>query len=292
VRDLDDVARRPHTGLRGAHVVVDDDTARRAQLQPHRLGEGGVGQLVQADDRHVALELAVRGLHGADAAVLAVEALELRAHPDVDAERLERLLRGLRDVGVDELVQQPRALVDELHVDVAPREPARHLDAEPHAADHDRALDRVELLVELHRAPDVLDVVEPFEVRARHLRLLPREAGADDQLVEALVGVTRRHRALVEVDLSDDGLHPHVEPVVDVALHRRQEEALELRDLAAVHVRDPARRVGDVLELREHRHLEVGVGALGDGRRGGPRAAAPDDDETLGHVPSPLRRYS
>ena len=57
-------------------------------------------------------------------------------------------------------------------------------------------------------------------------------------------------------------------PSVDVALDRREEEVLEARDLAAVHERDPARRVGDVLELGEQRHLEVRVHPLGGGRGG------------------------
>ena len=175
-------------------------------------------------------------------------------------------------------MQQPRTLVDELDVDVAAGERAGHLDAEPHATDHDRALDRVELLVELHRAADVLDVVQALQVGAGHGGLLPHETRAEDQLVEALVRVARRERPPVEVDVGDDGLHPHVEPVLDVALDRRQEEVLEAGDLAAVDVRDPARRIGDVRELREDAHVEVRVRALGDRRRRGAGAPASDDD--------------
>ena len=144
-------------------------------------------------------------------------------------------------------------------------------------------LDRLEHLVELHRLADVLDVVQALEVGARHVRLLPHEAGGEDELVEALVLVARRDGAAVEVDVGDDRLHPHVQAVGDVAVDGRQEEVLEARDLAAVDERDAARGVGDVLELGVERHLQVGVDALGGGRRGDASAPAADDDEPFGH---------
>ena len=166
-------------------------------------------------------------------------------------------------------------------------------------ADHDHALEVVELLVERHRRADVLDVVQPVEVGAGHVGLLPHEARADDQLVEPLVGVAGGDRPAVEVDVGDGRLHAHVEPVLDVALDGGEEQVLELRDLAAVHERDAAGRVGDVGELGEQRHLEVRVQAPGDGRGGRARAAAADHDQPLGHVtsrrgePSPdVVRYS
>ena len=160
------------------------------------------------------------------------------------------------------------------------------------AAEHDHALHAVELLVELHRGTDVLDVVQAFEVRARHVGLLPHEAGADDELVEPLVRVASGDRAAVEVDVGDRRLHPHVEPVLHVALDGREEQVLELVDLAPVDEWDPARRVGDVGELREQRDLEVGSQPSGDGRGSGAGAPSPDDDETLGHGTSVADRYS
>jgi hypothetical protein len=63
------------------------------------------------------------------------------------------------------------------------------------------------------------------------------------ELVEALVRVARGDRAAVEVDVGDRRLHPHVEPVLDVALDGREEQALELSISRAVHERDAARRV-------------------------------------------------
>ena len=151
----------------------------------------------------------------------------------------------------------------------------------------DDALHRVEFLVELHRGADVLDVVQPVEVGAGHVGLLPRPTRADRELVEALVRVARGHRAAVEVDVGDRRLHPHVEPVLDIAVDGREEQRLELVDLAPVHERDPARRVGDVGELREERDLEVRVQPLGDRRGGRARAATADHDQTLAHSANP-----
>ena len=189
----------------------------------------------------------------------------------------------LGDVRVEHLRQHPRPLVDEVDLQAAVAEVAGHLDAERRGADHDRALHPLELLVEQHRGADVLDVVQALEVGARHVGLLPREAGPDHQLVEPLVGVPGGDGAAVEVEVGDRGLHPHVEPVLDVALDRGQEQVLELRDLAAVHERDPARRVGDVGELGEEGHPQVRVQPLGDGggRRSG--AASADHDQALAH---------
>ena len=244
---------------------------------------------MQADDHRVALELAVGGGDGAHA-VLAEEGLDARAEAQVHAALGQRLVDRLGDVGVEQLRQRPRALVDEVDLEPAVREVAGHLDADRRAAVDDDALHVVERLVELHRRADVLDVVQPVEVGAGHVRLLPRPARADRELVEALVGVARGHHAAVEVDVGDRRLHPHVEPVLDVALDRRQEQRLELVDLAAVHERDPARRVGDVRELGEERDLELRVQALGDGGARGAGPTAADDDQTLGHWSSV--RYS
>jgi hypothetical protein len=134
--------------------------------------------------------------------------------------------------------------------------------------------------------------VQPGQVRAGHVRLLPHEPGADDELVEPLVRVARGHRPAIEVDVGDGRLHPHVEPVLDVALDGGEEQRLELVDLAPVHERDPARRVRDVRELGEQRHRHVRVQALGDGGGGGSGAPAADHDQTLGHVTSVVARYS
>ena len=137
------------------------------------------------------------------------------------------------------------------------------------------------LLVELHRLADVLDVVDAVEVHAGHVGLLPEEARAEDELVEALGLVLRRDRAPVEVDVGDDRLHAHVQAVLAVALDGGEEEVVEARDLAAVDERDAARRVGDVRELGEDAHLELRIQALGDGRGRRPRAASADDDYAL-----------
>ena len=88
-------------------------------------------------------------------------------------------------------------------LEAAVAEVARHLDAERRRADDGDGLDRLEHLVELHRLADVLDVVQALEVGARDVGLLPDEAGADDQLVEALVLVARGDGAAVEVDVGD-----------------------------------------------------------------------------------------
>ena len=269
------------------------------ELEARGLGETAAGELVQADDRRVALELAGRGRDGAQAAAVAAEALDAGAEPQRHAALDQRLVDGLGDVGVEHLGEHPRSLVDEVDGQPAVAEVAGHLDAERARADHHDALHVVEQLVELHRGADVLDVVQPLEVRAGHVRLLPHEPGADDQLVEPLVRVARGDRPAVEVDVRDGGLHAHVEAVLDVALDRGEEEVLELRDLAAVHERDAAGRVGDVRELREQRHLEIRCQSLRDGRGCGSGAATADHDETLGHEtsrrvePSPdVVRYS
>ena len=245
--------------------------------------------LVQADDHRVALELAGARLHGAHA-VLAEERLDLGAEVQVHAAAAQRLVDGLGDVGIEQLGQRPRALVDEVDLEPAVAEVARHLDADRRAAEDDDLLHVVELFVELHRGADVLDVVQPVEVGARDVGLLPRPAGADRELVEALVGVAGGDRAAVEVDVGDRRLHPHVEPVLDVALDGREEQRLELVDLAAVDERDAARRVRDVRELREQRDLHVRRQALGDGGGRGAGATTPDDDQALGHGSSV--RYS
>ena len=258
-------------------------------FRPAACGELRAGDLVQADDHRVAFELAGGRLDGAHA-VVADERFDPRPEVQLHAALGERLVDGLGDVGVQQLGQGPRALVDEVHLEAPVREVARHLDADRRAAEDDDLLHRVEFLVELHRGADVLDVVQPGQVGPGHAGLLPRPARADRELVEALVGVARGHRAAVEVDVGDRGLHPHVEAVLDVAVDRGQEQRLELVDLAAVHERDAARRVRDVRELREQRDLQVRVQALGDRGRRGPRATASDDDQPFAHVVSV--RYS
>ncbi len=265
--------------------------AGRAGLDARGLGQRAVGLLVQADDHGVARQLAGGRRDRAHAAAAAGEALDARAQPQRDAALLERLVHRLGDVGIEHLREHPRPLVDEVDLQPAVAEVAGHLDAQRGRADHGDALHPVELLVEQHRGADVLDVVQPLEVRARDVGLLPHEAGADHELVEPLVGVARGQRPAVHVDVGDRRLHAHVEPVLDVALDRRQEEVLELVDLAAVDERDAARGVGDVGELGEQRHLEVGVDPLGDGGRGRARAPATDHDQTLAHVAS-RDRYS
>jgi hypothetical protein len=222
-------------------VVVDDECAGRPALEPRRLGQRGVGDLVQADDRRVALERAGRGRHRADPAVGPLEALQPRAEVERHAPLLERLVNGLGHVGVEQLVQHPRALVDQVDVEPAVPHVARHLHGDRPGADDHHALHRVQPRVELHRLADVLHVVQPLEVPARDVGLLPVEPGAHDELVEALGLVARRDGAAVEVDVGDDGLHAHVQAVGLVALDGGQEEVLELRDLAPVDERDPAR---------------------------------------------------
>ena len=251
-------------------------------FRPAASRQSRVRDLVQAGDDRVALQRAVGGHDGADVPVgVALEGLGLRAEVQRHAARLERVVDGLGDVGVEDLVQHPRPLVDEVDLQPAVREAAGHLDADRAGADDDDPLHRVELLVELHRLADVLDVVDAVEVHARHVGLLPEEAGAEDELVEALGLVLRRDRAPVEVDVGDDRLHAHVQAVLAVALDGGQEEVVEARDLAAVDERDAARRVGDVRELGEDAHLELRVQALGDGRGRRPRAASADDDYAL-----------
>ena len=282
MRHLDHVARGEHSRDFRAHVIVDDEAAGRPDVQARRGGQRRVGDLVEAHDHDVAGQLAGRRRDGAHV-VVAQEGLHLGAEPQRDAALLERLVHGLGHVGVEDLAQRPRAFVDEVDLEPAVPEVAGHLHAERRGADDRDPLDAVEQLVELHRLADVLDVVEPVEVRAGDVRLLPGEAGADDQLIEAFMLVARRDDAAIEVDLGDHRLHPHVEPVGDIAVDGRQEEVLEARDLAAVHEGDAARRVGDVLELREHRDLQVRVQALGDGRRGRAGAASADDDQPVTH---------
>ena len=117
-----------------AHVVVDDQAARRADLEPGRLGQRRVGHLVQADDDDVAGDLALRGRDRAHA-VVADEALDGGPQVQRHAALGQRLVDGLGDVGVEHLVQHPRALVDEVHLEAAVAEVARHLDAERRGAD-------------------------------------------------------------------------------------------------------------------------------------------------------------
>ena len=262
VRDLDHVARRPDAVLGGAHALVDHDRAGGPDLQARGRRQPGARDLVQADDHGVALELAGGGLHRAHAVSSPMNASTLVPKRSVTPRLVSDSCTGSATSG--------SSSSDSAHGPSSTKSTCRprwarlpgHLDADRRAAEDDDLLHRVQFLVELHRGADVLDVVQPVEVGARDARLLPRPAGADRELVEALVGVARGHRAAVEVDVGDRRLHPHVEPVLDVALDGGEEQRLELVDLAAVDERDAARRVRDVRELGEERDLEApGSGA-------------------------------
>ena len=137
------------------------------------------------------------------AVAVADEPLDAGAEAQCHAPLGQRLVDRLGDVGIEQLRQRPRAFVDEVDLQAAVGEVAGHLDADRRAAVDDDPLHGVQFLVELHRRADVLDVVQALEVGARDGRLLPRPAGADRELVEALVGVARGDRPAGEIDVGD-----------------------------------------------------------------------------------------
>ena len=135
VRDLDDVARGPHAVAPRAHVVVDDERRRSCRpSSPAAAASAVLGTLCRQTITDVAGDLALRGRHRAHV-VVADEALDRGAEVQRHAALGQRLVDGLGDVGVEHLVQHPRALVDEVDLEAAVAEVARHLDAERRGAD-------------------------------------------------------------------------------------------------------------------------------------------------------------
>ena len=197
----------------------------------------------------------------------------------LDAHLGPRLLDRLGDVGIGQVAQRPRPLVDDVSLDPSVGERGDHLEAEGRGLDHDGRPHGVERLVPLHRTADVLDVVQPVQVGSGDARIGVVEPGRDDQAVVAEVALALDlDRAGLDVERRDPGLVANVDALLDVGLLRRQEERLEVGDLLAVDVRDPTRAVGRVLELGEDDHLTVRSGPLECSGRADPRRTAADHD--------------
>ena len=151
-------------------------------------------------------------------------------------------------------------------------------------------LHRVEDLVPLHRLPDVLHPVQAAEIAAGDTRVGVVEPGRHDQGVVRHLLALDRHQACPGVDGGHGGLVADVDALVDVLLLGAEEKSLEIRDLPAVHVRDPARAVCGVLELGVDGDFGPGVRALGRPGRTHAGGAASDDDDAPSHPRPPTRR--
>ena len=124
-----------------------------------------------------------------------------------------------------------------------------HLHAERRRLDDHRRLDGVQDLVPLHRLADVLDVVETTEIAARHARVGVVEPGREHQPVPGDLALAGDLDHLARhVDAGDVGVVVDVDAGVDVGLLGGEEQPLEAVDLLAVHIGNPARAVGDVVE--------------------------------------------
>src|SRR3989304_380755 len=104
----------------------------------------------------------------------------VKFHAELDP----RLLDRLQDVGVGNVGESPRSRVHEVGLQSAVRERGGHLQADRARLDDHRHLGLVQDRIPLHRATDVLHVVEPVEVAPRYARVLVVEPGGDDQRVE------------------------------------------------------------------------------------------------------------
>src|SRR6266704_4725053 len=274
MRDLGAVARGPDVRGRGVHPLVHDDAAGRAGPYPGGRGHGGVGFLLGADDGQVARDVAVGGLHRAHRAG-AGEAGQRGVEVQRGALFPPRVLHRGDDVRVGGHRQRPGARVHQVRLDAAVAQRGDHLQAQRGGLDHDRRLHPVQDLVPLDRPADVLDVVQVAQVGAGYPGVRVVEAGGDDQLVVAdLALALHRYSFLTWAEPGDPRLIVDIDARVVVGLPGRQEQALEVGYLPAVHVGNAARAVADVLELGVDPDVGGSVGALGRPGRADARGAA------------------
>ena len=285
MRDLDAVTGRPHVLGGALHRLVDDEATGRPDLEPGRLPELDVGDLVRGDDQELAGDLAVGGADAADGSlVVAEDRLELGVEVQVGAHLDPRVLDRLGDVRVGRHRQRPRRRVDQVRLDAAVRQRGHHLQPERTGLEDDCAPYRVENLVPLHRLADVFHVVDAGELVAGHVGLAVVPAAGDHQGIEGHLLAPDRDRLGAEVTGVDPGLVPDVDALVGVLLLAAEEEPLEVGDLFAVHVGDATRAVGRVLVLREDHDLGARVGALGRAGRSDASRTSTDDDDATRHA--------
>jgi hypothetical protein len=197
----------------------------------------------------------------------------------VHAQLAPRVLDRRHDVRVGHHRQRVRVRVDEVRLDAAVRQRRHHLQTERARLDDDGGLRLGDDLVPLHGLADVLDVVETLEIAAGDAGIGVVPAGADDEAVVADGAFTGDgHGVRRGVDRGHLRLVADVDTRVDVSLLAGEEQPLEVGDLAAVDVGDPAGAVGDVLELGVDDHLGAGVGGLDPARGAQSRSASSDDD--------------
>src|SRR5204863_5481567 len=137
----------------------------------------------------------------------------------------------------------------------------------------------VDDLVPLHGPADVLDVVQALKVGTRNAGIGVVEAGGDHQPVPADVALPL-HGDLTagEVEARHLPLVVDVDAGLDVGLLAGQEQPVEVGDLLAVDIGDPAGAVGAVLVLGVDEDFAGRVGGLGRPGSADASGATPDND--------------
>ena len=284
VRDLDAVARGPDVRGRGVHPLVHDDAAGRADLDPGRGGQRRCWLPSWCRRRPGRTGCPRRRSAPRAPCPCAGEAGQRGVEVQRGALFPPGVLHRRDDVRVGGHGQRPGARVDQVRLDAAMTQRGDHLQAQRGGLDHDRGLHPVQDLVPLDRPADVLDVVQVAQVGAGYPGVGVVEAGGDDQLVVAdLALALHRHGLRAGIEPGDPRLIVDVDARVVVGLPGRQEQALEVGYLPAVHVGNAARAVADVLELGVDPDLGGSVSALGRPGRADARGAATDHHDPLRH---------
>ena len=273
-----------------AHVVVDHDRALHREPGPG--ADLGVGADAGGDDQQVAVDLA---------AVLEGEALDPAVAADLDGGGLDQdldahlLHRGAQHAaagGVDLLLHEVGAEVDDGDVAAVGEQAAGGLEPEQAAADDDRLLARSG---GGEHAVGVVDGAETVDARGERLvRLVqpgngrherPR-AGGDQQRVVVFLDAVMRGDDLGEaVDLVDAGAGMQGDAVLLVPVQRVQVDLVVVL-LAAEYVGQHDSVVVAVGFVTEHGDLELLGAAAGEhllDRTGPGHAVAHHHQTLLGH---------
>jgi hypothetical protein len=171
-----------------------------------------------------------------------------------------------------------------MRLDASMSERCDHLDAEGSGLHDHCGFDRVQDFVPLHGLTDVLDVVEPAKVAARDTRIGVVEAGGQHERVPpdfALAGDL--NDPALHIDTGDVGVVVHIDTGVDVGLLGGKKQLLEVLDLPAVDIGDPAWAVGHVIESGVDHHLGFWIGRLDATRCPHPACATTDDNDLAPH---------